>query len=204
MRWMVSMMTGLLLLAPEANARSRYVRGRTLYHSRCGQCTSAGWRWSPTTPSKSEQLDLNKAARSWSAYRICTWQRRMARRAHRVRCRPGHLTRRDRLDILYYLSRRRQGRINKPRLVKIPMKPAGKIKLSRRVPMLKQRARKRLRWQQRRSRWQRGASRVMAPPPGKRGASRFRTPPLRIRARRATLRDPKRPARSRNLRETGR
>jgi hypothetical protein len=46
-----------------------------------------------------------------------------------------------------------KGKIRKPRLRKIPLKLAGKIKLSRRLPVLRQRAEKRRRWQLRRKKY---------------------------------------------------
>ncbi len=125
-----------------AHAVGKYERGRTLYARRCGPCFSKGYKWAPTSAEKStprKKWDLTKMARKWSPGRVCTWLRKPEKKI-RSGCTPGRISYRERLTILYYLSRRLEGNIRKPVFRKITPTRARNLRLRKRTPGLRKKA----------------------------------------------------------------
>ncbi len=96
----------------KAQAYDRYARGRTLYFRRCGPCFSMGWKWAPKPLPK--PLDLTKMAKTWTPAQVCTWMRANKKKLVPPGCYPGHISQREKLDILYYVKRKTEGPIHKP------------------------------------------------------------------------------------------
>jgi hypothetical protein len=136
----------LVLAAPlgQAHARDKYARGRTLYIRRCGPCFSMGWKWAPSARAQDKKKwNLLRMARQWSPAQVCTWMRKNKRKLRGPGCYPGRIPPHERLTILYYLTRRLEGRIPKPRLQKIMPKRAKKLRLKHRAPARRRKAQKR-------------------------------------------------------------
>ena len=126
---------------PTAQAKGKYNRGKTLYLRRCGPCFSMGWKWSPTTKGQSKKRwDLVKMAKEWSPAQVCTWMRRPARALKGKGCYPGRIPYRERLEILYYLSRRMEGPIRKPKLRRLMGRRAPKLRIRVRTPARRRKA----------------------------------------------------------------
>jgi len=125
-----------------AHAVGKYELGRTLYARRCGPCFSKGYKWAPSPAEKStprKKWDLTKMALKWSPGRVCTWLRKPEKKI-RKGCTPGRISYREKLTILYYLSRRLEGKIRKPVFRKITPTRARNLRLRKRTPGLRKRA----------------------------------------------------------------
>jgi len=114
----LSFACGLALFVPEATARGRYLKGRTVYQRKCAPCVSIGWKWAPKHVSNWRKVSLRNQARRWSTARVCTWMRRNAKTRKGPLCHPSKMTYREKLNALYYVKRRAQGAIRKPVLRK--------------------------------------------------------------------------------------
>jgi hypothetical protein len=108
----------LVLLMPEASARGRYTRGKTVYQRKCAPCFSTGWKWSPRRVPDYKKLKLRHKARRWSTAKVCTWMRKSAKKRKAKKCYPHKMSYREKLNALYFVSRRARGAIRKPRLRK--------------------------------------------------------------------------------------
>ena len=132
----------ILFTSTTAEAQGRYELGRTLYARRCGPCFSLGFKWAPTreqTTRPREEWDIEKKAEEWKPSQICTWLRQPQRKLKRP-CTPGRITHRERLAILYYLTRRLEGPIEKPVLKKIVAPRARNLRFRVRTPDLRKQA----------------------------------------------------------------
>jgi len=114
----LSFLCGLALLAPEAAARGRYLKGRTAYQRKCAACMAIGWKWAPTPISDWRKVSLREQARTWSTAKVCTWMRKNRKTRTGPLCHPSKMTYGERLNALYYVKRRAQGAIRKPVLHK--------------------------------------------------------------------------------------
>lgn len=115
----LSFVCGLALVVPEAAARGRYLKGRTVYQRKCAPCVSIGWKWAPKHISNWRKVSLRDQARRWSTAKVCTWMRtRPAKTRKGPLCHPSKMTYREKLNALYYVKRRAQGAIRKPVLRK--------------------------------------------------------------------------------------
>lgn len=132
------------LFTGPAEARGKYERGRTLYMRRCGPCFSMGWRWAPTESQKSKKRwPIMKMARRWGPAQVCTWMRKPRRQLKGKGCYPGRIPFEERVAILYYLTRRLEGPIEKPKLRRIMPKRAKNLRLRRKAPARRRKAIKR-------------------------------------------------------------
>ncbi|MDY0004662.1 MAG: hypothetical protein RBU30_25425 [Polyangia bacterium] len=113
---LLALLGATLVVATPSEAKGRFERGRTLVQQRCASCFASGWIWAPSTPDQLKPHDLQTYARSWSPSKVCTWMRKQNRKTTGAACYPGHVSERDRLDMLFYLFRRAQGPIQRPRL----------------------------------------------------------------------------------------
>ena len=122
----ISLLLGLALLSSSVEARGRFERGRTVYQRRCAPCFAIGWKWAPRPIESWRSLELLKKARTWHTSKVCTWMRKndrqrvraMATRANTRACYPMKMTPAEKLNALYYVARRAQGKFQKPRLRK--------------------------------------------------------------------------------------
>lgn len=146
--WMKRLFAGILFSAAilsasaTAEAQGRYELGRTLYARRCGPCFSMGFKWAPTQEERTRprnEWDIEKMAEEWKPSQVCTWLRQPQRKVKRP-CTPGRITHRERLAILYYLTRRMEGPIRKPVMKKIVPPRARNLRFRRLTPDLRKRA----------------------------------------------------------------
>ncbi len=114
----LSFVCGLAFIVPEAAARGRYIKGRTVFQRKCAPCVAVGWKWSPKYVKDWKKLSLKQQARRWSTARVCTWMRKNAKKKKGPLCHPSRMTFREKLNVLYYIKRRAQGKIVKPKLRK--------------------------------------------------------------------------------------
>ncbi len=139
-----ALLGAFLLLSSAAEAGGRYERGRTLYRIHCAMCLNL-WQWAPTRLDPEQPPDLQQMAKRWSAGRVCTWMRKKTRKTQGRGCYPGKVPARDRLDMLYYVYRRAQGPIKKPRLRQSRLKLYRGPTLRRTLEALRRSARQRYR-----------------------------------------------------------
>ncbi|MFH2006386.1 MAG: hypothetical protein ABI333_07365 [bacterium] len=112
----LGIVVALSFVAPNASAKGSYERGRTIYQRRCAACLSIGWKWTPTTLPERRKLSLRGMAKTWSEVKVCTWMRSNTKRRADPACHPSKMSYREKLDALYYVMRRAQGPITKPKL----------------------------------------------------------------------------------------
>ncbi len=137
-----------------AKAYDRFTNGRRLFRRRCGVCLSMGWVWQGKLPKGN--LDLAKMAADWSPARVCTWLHRQTKKIEPPGCYPGRIRYRERLAILYYLWRRAQGPIRKPKLGPIYyVRAPVSLRLKPVTPGRRKKLRLRLRNRREVRRWQR-------------------------------------------------
>jgi hypothetical protein len=175
----ISVLAAALALPSAAAAGGRYERGRTLYRLHCAVCLGL-WQWAPTRIDPRRPPDLQKMAKDWTAGRVCTWMRKKSRKTQGRGCYPGRVSARDRLDMLYYVYRRAQGPIRKPRLRQSRLKLYRGPTLKRTLQSLRRTALQRFR---NRMLLRRMRERARRRRPGKRVTPRHRRRPATRRNR---------------------